>query len=991
MTKFLKISFVAFLSLGAIQLGYSQDLATQNFVITNYTLEDGLPQSSVNDIIQTRDGYIWLATNGGLVRFDGVKFTTYDQGNVPGMISNRLLRLYEAKDGAIWIFPENPVSSTIRFFEGKATFYQFELDPGYILSFNEDFDGRLWVSAFEKVFLYQDGEFIEIERTNDPKIVGEALAGDGIWLTDAFNLLKTFGDKAVLIKKYYNEGEYYPVMDVIEFPENSGEIFGGTMNWGIIRDYDGRRDIYNGDSGLPNNSILKFRSYNDTIFAIAFNSVYYWDGNTFKVFYSKSLPENIELKSILLDKEGNFWVGTPANGLYQLRPSVISMIDQTKGLENEIMLSIEIDQEGKGLLSTNCGGIYDWDGKRASVSKIHQDYDGYCNRVAFKDSKGRMWLGSDRVFMKQSSEDPGKYLWGNDDGFRIAYIDAFFEDSKQNIWIAASNGVFKYDGQTIKRFSKEDGLNSNSSHSITEAKDGSIWVGNTGLAQIKNGKIRPINLIESENVSKEQQPVVRAIYEDEDGNIWAGTYGNGLFRIKEGKVEQISQSDGLFDNVVSHIVEDESGYFWMGSNRGISRVKRQDLIDYLDGNGNSFSVKSFGKAEGMNSAETNGGFQPNASMDRYGKIYFPTMEGVAIVNSREVQINETTPSVYIENLRTIDSTFTQTDQLELNYDTSFLEIAYTAVSFTEPEKVEFKYRMLGLNDTWIDVGNRRSAVYTKMPPGKYTFQVIAANNDGVWSEEGANLSIWIKPAFWQTWWFYGLEILALFGIGFGIYLLRIRRLQKENEQQKWFTEQLIDSQEQERRRIASELHDGLGQQILVIKNRAELAKMQVNDPEGIKEQLDEIMESALISISEVRTISHDLRPVHLERFGLTEALNNLGEQLKEATEIDWSFHFDDLSGRIPEDKEIHFYRVLQEAINNVVKHSMAKEASIFVTRSETEINATIWDDGIGLKEDNRPGLGFVGMKERIDALRGSITIQSTRKTGTQITIKIPHT
>ncbi|MDR9417663.1 sensor histidine kinase [Gracilimonas sp.] len=217
-------------------------------------------------------------------------------------------------------------------------------------------------------------------------------------------------------------------------------------------------------------------------------------------------------------------------------------------------------------------------------------------------------------------------------------------------------------------------------------------------------------------------------------------------------------------------------------------------------------------------------------------------------------------------------------------------------------------------------------------------------------------------------------------------------MKKENERKKRFTEKLIESQEQERRRIASELHDGLGQQILVIKNRAELAQQQADDPEETRKQLDEIMQSSVVSIRDVRNISHNLRPVHLEKFGLTEAIENLCDQLQRTSKIEWSYHIDDIDETFPENKEINFYRVIQEATNNIQKHSKAKEASVMIRKSETDVKATIWDDGKGFDMTNEKydqGLGFSGMKERIGTLGGTITMASSHGQGTTIKIIIP--
>lgn len=230
------------------------------------------------------------------------------------------------------------------------------------------------------------------------------------------------------------------------------------------------------------------------------------------------------------------------------------------------------------------------------------------------------------------------------------------------------------------------------------------------------------------------------------------------------------------------------------------------------------------------------------------------------------------------------------------------------------------------------------------------------------------------------------------GVAGFIYYVRIEQLKRQNERQKRFTEQLIESEEHERKRIASELHDSLGQQILVIKNRAELARKLVENPDELGEQLDEIMQSATTSIEEVRSISHDLRPVHLERFGLTDAVKNLCEQIQETSALEWAYHVDDIDGIIPGKKEIHFYRVVQEGVNNILKHSGATQASVIIKKRPSGITSVLWDNGIGFKvgeKKNTAGLGLSGMGERIETLGGTVDIQSAKEEGTTIKIVIP--
>lgn len=965
----------------------------KGYVITQYGMEEGLPQSTVNHIIQSKDGYIWLATNGGLVRFDGNSFTTFNRSNTPNMRFDRIIKLYEDRKGAIWITTE---SGMLRMKDGEFRPYLFSVGStvSSAREMVEDKNDVLWSTILDKVYKYSGEVFVEVPVSTDPELSEKALNSDnGVWLVNNKKIYKTIGDSVVVVEDLSNEiGS--DLINIIEHPARSGIFFIGTLSDGILKYEQGDLTFYNTENGLPANNFNGFtKDKSGNLFAHVFGALAIWNGTNFERIQPIEEPESIRLQNILEDNEGNYWIGTAADGLFKLRKSIITMIDEQDGLNNEKMLAVMPLKDGSALFSTNCGGIYKWSNKQLSVPELdYIDGDG-CFWSMFEDSQGRYWFGARGAYYTNSLSEPGTFL-GAEDGFTSAEIFAITEDSKSNIWIASSDVLMVYNEGIIQRFTTEDGLYYNDARTLFEDENGTMWVGTAfGLNTIHDNQVNKIELIDYEvEDPNNRQPYVRAIHKDEEGVMWIGTYGHGIFRLKDGNIDNITTAQGLFDNIVSHIIEDGNGNFWMGSNRGISSVSKSDLNAVIDGEIEEVRSYSYGTGDGMNSAETNGGFQPSAFIDSLGQIYFPTVAGVAVVSTNDVDANDVPPPVYIENLRTNEGVLPESNSITLPYNTPYLQIQYTALNFTDPQKVEFKHRMQGLSDEWIEVGANREVLYSRIPPGEYTFQVIASNNDGVWNEEGASLAITVIPPFWETGWFYSILTFFLIVSGSSIFYWRIKALKKENERKKRFTEQLIDSQEQERRRIASELHDGLGQQILVIKNRAEMAQLQVADPEETSRQLKEIMQSAVSSIGDVRNITHGLRPVHLEKFGLTEAVETLCDQLKQTSKIEWSYHIHNIDGLIPQNKEINFYRVVQEATTNIQKHSGAKEASVMVMKTDSEIKATIWDDGEGFDKTAvkaKKGLGFSGMYERIETLGGTINIETKPGEGTSIKIIIP--
>ncbi|MDR9415545.1 MAG: two-component regulator propeller domain-containing protein [Gracilimonas sp.] len=978
-----------------VQIVFSQTINTENYVITQYGMQDGLPQSTVNDIIQTKDGYIWLATFGGLVRFDGVDFTTYNRSNTEGMNSDRILHLFEDSNGAIWMGTEE---GFLRFKDESCTLYpikenSFVYSPSMV---KEDSDGRIWLVAAGKVFKI-NGKTVEgVSVSDDPELIQKAKQNkDGVFLAHENVVLKTYEDQVVQILDLSSELQN-AIIDFVELPKNSGEYFIGTTGDGVFHYKNGDLNLYTSEHGLQSRYTWNFYvDSKETLWVTSYLGISHWTGSKFTPLTLEESSKGTQLNRVLEDKDGNIWIGSLGDGLFKLRPAEINTIGLEDGLKNDQMLSLSTLADGSYIFATNCGGVYTYD---PTSEKLIQPYissqlPNQCIWSVFEDSKGNIWFGSRLLYRTTSLDKLGQTI-GKEDGFEGIDIFTISEDSKGNIWIGALNGLYKFDGESYRRYSTEDGLSYNDTRTVFEDRDSVLWIGTSnGLNRIVNGNIEQVTLDDfSQPGTIKDEPYVRAIHQDNEGVIWIGTYGDGMYRIKDDEIFSFKKKDGLFDNIVSHVVEDDYGNFWMGSNQGIYRISKDQLNKYAEGTIPRLAGFVYGVNDGMLSAETNGGFEPNVIQSKDGKLYFPTVSGVAVVSTKAIAEDRTPPKVYIEKVRNGNVRLPKDKHVQLNYDNAFLQIDYTGLSFKDPDKVTFRYQLVGLNENWFEVGQDRSALFTKIPPGEYTFKVEASSNNGPWSTENASLGITVIPPFWQTSWFYALVIMVFISIGPTIYYVRITKLKRDNERQKRFTQQLIDSQESERRRIASELHDGLGQQILIMKNRAEMAMQHISDPVEIKNQLNEIMESAKISIGDVRHISHGLRPVHLENFGLTESLGNLCSQLQKTCKLEWSYHIDNIDDCVQKDKEINLYRVLQEATNNIQKHAEATEASVMVLRKNSDIRIVIWDDGKGFNTEDRSlmeGLGFTGMSERIQSLGGTLTINSKTGEGTTIKIKIP--
>ena len=970
------------------------------FVSKQWGMSEGLPQSSVNDVIQTRDGYLWLATFGGLARFDGVSFTVFNRTSKPKLQSDRTLRLFETRGGDLWFTAEGGLLR-----KGPNNFSTYSIDDEGIsyapTMMAEDSSSRLWISANAKPYRFDGSRLIRVQVQDDPSSVARALREPGgAWIVHRHSILRTVGDSVVRIADLSNILTSN-IIEVAEFPRGSGQLWLATNRDGVVRWDGGKVTRFTEQDGLPSNFILQVSvDSRGRLWVGCYNGLAQFDGRKFRVVRTIGRRYDSEFNRVFVDREKNIWVGTPANGLHRLRRPVLTPIGRADGLLEEKMLSLAHRGDGSMLFGTNCGGVYEWKNGRATYSVLNQFLNNLCIWALLEDTRGRVWVGSQSLQMFRDIRRPG-ILLDTTDGFRGFNVFALYEDSHRTVWVGCLNGLFGFDGKVFNELRLSDGESLTDVRALYEDRSGTLWIGTThGLFRRTAGVVRPVPLmLHAGDSSMAASSYVRAIHEDTLGTIWIGTYGGGILRLTQDDAEPgherfsaITEQNGLFDNVVSHLVEDEQGYFWSGSNRGISRINSEDANRVADGRLRNLHADVFSSNDGMPSAETNGGFQPSAITNSSGNVYFPTVEGVVKVATRDIVANTLPPPVYIEHIFCLGRELSLSNTIELPYDSARAEIRFTALSFIDPSKVLFRTQLEGVDASWNDMSNRRTVFYTSIPPGEHEFRVVASNNDGIWNTTGASLRITVLPPFWQTTWFLILAAIVVLAPGPWFYYRRVTQLQKEKALQEHFAERLIDSQEQERRRIASELHDGLGQQILVIKNRAELALRRVNDPKKTSEQLREIMESAVSSIADVRAISHGLRPPHLEQFGLTETISALGEQLRRSTTMEWMYYVDAVDGLIPKDKEINLYRILQEATNNVLRHSGAAQASMVIRQEGDRLNVSLWDDGKGFDVEAKTasgGLGMSGIKERVKTLGGTINIRSGPNEGTVIHILIP--
>lgn len=775
------------------------------------------------------------------------------------------------------------------------------------------------------------------------------------------------------------------------FEDDGGNLWFGDLT-GVYCLKDGDIKKFTAADGVPPRMCL--RPYlEDSDGSIWFASALSWMEGVGVVRYKDgkftSWGKSIGLLShfvahLFKDREGTIWV-TGDGGLNRLQKQFIKPLSMGDGLIHSEVYPLLETLGGDIYIGTTKGLSRYRDGKFSTVlTKTPEGIDMAVTSL-FEDERARLWVGTGGDLFRLDNEKTERIKIPNN-----ATVWAIKNDRAGNVWVGAGSGLFKYkDDQLIARYTVADGLPTDEVRFIHEDRSGALWFGTySGLAKFENEKF--VVFSNKDGLASNR---VRTIYESRDGTLWIGTYDGGLSRFSDGKFFNYTIENGLFNNGVFQILEDGRGNFWISSNRGIYRVKRQELEDAASGKIAKINSIAYGKPDGMLNTECNGGRQPAGIKTRDGKFWFPTQDGVVIINPEEVEFNPNPPPVQIESVLIERQPVDLKNGVELNANEDNLEIRYTGITFIKPEQVRFRYRIEGLDENWIEVGTIRDVYFPSLPAGAYNFHVIAANSDGVWNTEGARLKIRVNAPFWQKTWFMALISIAAVAIIFLIFRLRERELRRRQMVQQEFARRLIASQEQERKRIASELHDSLGQYLLAIKNWALFGLNSVTRENPAREYLTEVSETTSLALEEVREMTHNLRPYQLERLGLTNTLEYMLKNVQSSSAIRFSCEIENVDGLLSKEAEIVFYRVVQETVNNVIKHSEAAAAWISIKPAEGNLEFVCRDDGRGFdveaaKKSPHSGLGLEGIAERLKILGGQFEIVSEIGKGTIVSVKI---
>ena len=998
----------------------------------SWKTEHGLPQSSVTSIVQSSDGYIWVGTFGGIARFDGVRFTVFDSANTPGIFNNRVMALFEDRDGVLWAGTEGGLSrrergqwSTLTTTDG--------LPSSNISTVTQDADGVVWAGTANGLAAIRNGSVVhglwEPVSAGLPSYVAAGRRGN-IWAVAGRRLFDVTRGIPAEVPSPIADGVPPPLV-VFESRDSALWVGFDGATW--------RRDTTGGWTPLGISASAMTEDAAGSVLLASERDVWRWRDGQLVSRVAVVPARGDRLRALRMDRDGGLWIGTDREGLEVWRRSRVTALGTADGFPGGSVVPVLEDRSGRMWIGAPCYGVRAVPVGASRAAPVTLDKLG-CTWALAEDPSGDIWAGGFGTGVHRISNGKVVAQYTTAEGLVDNGVNALFFDRSGTLWIGTYRGVSRFAGGrfTTVPLSAED--TSMGAHYITQDRSGAIWIGARGLIRIDGNQIQ--RFAAGEGLSND---AVRAIYEDRDGVLWIGTYGGGLNRFKDGKFNSFSTRDGLIDNTVSMIFEDARGNLWLNGNAGISRVARQDLNDLAEGRRTRVEVGWFGTAEGMKNREGNGGGQPAGWQSADGRLWFPTLEGVVVVDTNEPLPQP--PSVLIEEGRADDKVLDLNRRTRVAPGVGKFEFTYTAFAYGNPSSLRFKVMLEGYDPDWVEAGDRRQASYTNLAPGAYQFRVIARSNDGVWSEPGEPLTFELAPRFYQTAWFQSLATLAFFGVAWVAYHISVRGLRARANRLAALVDERTQAQEA-LRRTNTELESAMAQlrqaqQTLVQQERIRaLGQMASGIAHDINNSLAPIvgysdlllssedpredpqlvpaLEAIHTSAQDAASVVRRLIQFYRRRSGgpafPAVDLAPLIEQVVLFTQPKWKTELESRGATITIEQDLPPLpsvaadpSELREALTNIVFNAVEAMPDGGVIRfSAVEVEGgialSISDSGIGMTEDESSrcfepffstkgergtGLGLATVFGAVQRFSGTITVESAPGAGTTFTITLP--
>ncbi len=926
---------------------------------------DGIPSNSLFSITQSEDGYIWFAGEGGLVRFDGSRFTVYNPSNTPEIKDKLFYALAKGRDGTLWAAnmggivnisedgfthinrtrdsTAHKVNSILQGADHKIylatagnglevmntkremTIYQTGdgLSSNTIYDQEFDSDSTLWLGTHNGLNRFSNGDpepFTKFEQINGREI--RTLLADShnrLWVGTHNNGL--FMIEKGNITKYSTENGLSGNMVVELYEDRDGVIWAGTNGNGINRITEGQIAHYTTDDGLPGNTIF----------------------------------------SIYQSSDGSYWAATAGLGLTHFSEAKITSVTEDQGLSSNIILPIYQHQNGDIWVGTAGEGLNQIDSE-GSIQTYTTD-SGLANNLIlsiYGEPDGTLWVGTPSGLNKINEDEITQLT--SSDGLGFETINAILLDRSETLWIAGPPGnlQFKKDG-LFQTFRLPDPFQSAHIVTLFEDSGNNLWAGSMGAGILRISSQDTTHFTVADGLPSD---TILEIMEDRNGNIWIGT-NNGLGRFKDNKFETFTTADGLRRNEFYRLLEDHQGNLWSCSNDGLQITNIESVELYSQNRTGSIQSYSMTTTDGMPNNECNGAVSPAGWIMQNGEFWFPTVRGVAQVNPDSVGFDTTPPAILIENLNSGNRTYSRNEPISLPPGTSTFEIKYTALEFINPDRIQFRFRLKGFHDTWVDAENRRTAYFTGLPPGRYEFEVQASKAGGEWAETAHPLVFHIEPFFYQTRTFLGVIFILLFFTGFGVerlwrYKTDQQRLQKKvdrrtkelrNEvRQHQKTEQQLEESLAEKTILLKEIHHRVKNNLAVINALFQLQVHKTDNPEALN-----LLTDSQHRIKSIAMIHEHLYQTELfSSIKMNEYIHNLTENIGDTfadSGRDITMDLDLKPIELSINQAIPCGLILNELITNAYKHAFDNRdqgvISILLSINGDLVTLEVSDNGTG--------------------------------------------
>jgi ligand-binding sensor domain-containing protein/signal transduction histidine kinase len=921
----------------------------------------GLPQASILAIQQTRDGYLWLGTADGLVRFDGVRFTSPDDLDGLALPKMSIRQLAQDSHGALWVATSD--SGIYRIENGSIARFSVRdgLPSNNIPCVFSDSGGDVWACTENGLARIHDGK---IRIFGERQGFGGSLAAAverkdrSIWAGGDGSELSIWNGTRGSSYRLTSVSAYARVQALLSSDDDA--LWIGTTE-GLIRLKDGSEQLYTAASGLASNSILSLAAgQNGAIWIGGDGGFSRWRDGDIESFLPKNGLSQSTASAVFEDNEGSLWVGTK-RGLNQFADRLTLPFTTSEGLPSDDTGPVLEDSHGVLWVGTLGAGLARFDGPRSSVLTKRDGLSSDTIRALAADTNGSLWIGTGRGLDELRD---GRITQRIPDE-----ISSLYRDSQGTLWIGTASGSAVWrDGRMIRLRSSPAVL------SFAEDGHGNV------LAAAQGSGILAYNQGTLENVRVENLDVrdADALYRDTEGRVWIGGAGSGLHLVTTDKVVNFSVQDGLFDDEIYGIMADDRDSLWLASSKGIFSVSRKDLLRFAAGEISSVASTPYSPLDGLQTVECQPRVQPGIARMLDGRLSFSTIHGLIAIDPDRSLLKFEPPPVAIESVAIDGRSRSLTRLRDLAPGDENIEFRYTALSLHSPARITFQYKLEGFDQNWVDAGTRRQAFYTNLKPGNYRFRVAACNVDGTCNEAGAAVAFVLPARFYERTWFYVVSAILL-GLAAGFaYAFRIQSLQRQ-----------FGSVLAERNRIARELHDTLLQGFSGVT--MEMQALAGRLPAAPRDALREIIHDAANCLAEARRSVTELR--RDPGPGLAAQLSEKARELTAPSASRLRLAVEKLPAGLPAFVEYNLLRIAQEAIVNAVKHSGARNIEVSLQLLPGILRIAVQDDGEGFQPGAplpAPGhFGLMGMQERAKEIGADLHVMSQIRSGTRVAVDLP--